>query len=48
MTNGIPLIEHVATCICLGDFEKKEFKMWRGTLFKRRVRATLSHQSLGE
>jgi len=22
--------------------------MWRGTLFKRRTRATLPHQSLGE
>jgi len=40
-------IEHVATCICLRDLEKREFKMWRGTLFKRRARATLPHQSLG-
>jgi len=30
-------IECVATCICLGDLEKRKFKMWRGILFKRRV-----------
>jgi len=43
MTNGVPLIEHVATCTCLGGHEKKEFKMWRGILFKRRARTTLLH-----
>jgi len=39
-------IEHVATCICLGDLEKRGFKMWKGTLFKRRARTTLPHQLL--
>jgi len=29
-------IEHVATCICLRNLEKREFKMWRGTLFKKK------------
>jgi len=31
-------IEHVATCICLGDLEKRKFKMWRETLFKKELR----------
>jgi len=42
--NGVSLIEHVATCICLGGLEKREFKMWKRILFnKRRARATLPH-----
>jgi len=41
-------IKHVATCICLRNFEKRKFKIWRETLFKRRVRVTLPHQSLGK
>jgi len=41
MTNGVPLIERVATCICLGNLEKREFKMWKETLFKRRAPAAL-------